>query len=337
MTITSTAAEQFFSDVVSRGDRAFQYLEGLAEPSLRTEENEWRDFKGAAQLTGHFSPKAPASLKETNEKKIKEIWSEYLGAFGNSGGGVLIWGIDAPKRIAEATSLAVDANALAARLEELVFGSVDPPIQGVQVKPITKFDSDAGGFVVCLIPNSRFAPHSSKWAKREYYIRVQDGNQWCQPALLKRLFYPQSSSALIPHLVLKAVRRDHDFMICLEGSIQIENGGLASAAEVCVKVSCKLGQQPSLYLDSKLWKEDKRRPQTYWCLTTLHPSQSVPFIQNLGISGYYSEWPSPDSPLEIQVDCYARDATPTQSIFEFNWGELKEAFESRSLIQRVGR
>lgn len=336
MTITSTAAEHFFSDVTSRGDRAFQYLEGLVEPSLHTEENEWRDFKVAAQLTGHFSPNAPASLKESNEKKIKEIWSEYLGAFGNSGGGVLLWGIDAPKRIAIATSLAVDANALAVRLEELVAGAVDPPIQGVRVRAITRSLSDSSGFVICLIPNSRFAPHSSKWAEKwEYYIRVQDGNQWCQPALLRRLFYPHSSAALVPHLCIQAERRQDD-AVALTGTVVIANQGLASAMEVCVEVTCSLGQLPIIYHDTKLWEEDRRRARTYWCRTTLHPNQSTPFILNLTMAGHFPNWPPENQALEIALNCYARDAEPAKAVFSLTWGDMKRAFELRKPIQRSG-
>lgn len=337
MTITSTAAEQFFSDVTSRGDQAFQYLEGLVEPRLRTEENEWRDFKGAAQLTSHFSPKAPASLKETNDKKIKEIWSECLGAFGNSGGGVLIWGIDAPKRIAIATSLAVDANALAVRLEELVVGAVDPPIQGVRVTAITRSLSDSSGFVICLIPNSRFAPHSSKWAEKwEYYIRVQDGNQWCQPALLRRLFFPLSEPVLVPLVKFGAVR-GNDGHLHLTGTIAIENQGLASAQELCIELELVFGQVPNPRVDSKLWKQYERSPNIYWTHKTLHPSQTIPFVSNLTCLGHWPDWPESNSLVQFSVKCYAHDSTPTESSFNFTWGELRLALESgNGMIQRVG-
>ena len=174
-------AELFFIEVKEQGSKAFAFLEGLADRNATTDENEWREFKEASSL----NLAAPE-----RKKQAQAIWSESLSAFANSGGGVLIWGIRAPSRIADGLSLAANAAAFADRLRDWVNDAADPPVLSVDILALPRSATQPEGFVVCCIPPSPLSPHRAKWAVREYYIRTQDGSHPCTTGTLRRLFYP---------------------------------------------------------------------------------------------------------------------------------------------------
>jgi hypothetical protein len=184
-------AELFFREFLQKEENAFSFLVGLADPAANTSENEWRDFMDAEWI----------AFRQDSDKEVRRIWSENLGAFANSGGGVLIWGIKAANKIATRLSLAKDAFALANRLEQIANDAVDPPALGVEVRAIPQRKDDRKGFVVCYVPESQFTPHRSVWAdKASFYIRFQDGNKPCPTATLRRMFYPHSSAFVVPLL-----------------------------------------------------------------------------------------------------------------------------------------
>src|SRR6266516_4392731 len=93
MPIYPSRASLFFEQITDLGSQAFAYLDGVAKKSVSTDENEWREFKGAGFITGFLTSLGNQKGKIEADRKIKEIWSESLGAFANSGGGILIWGI----------------------------------------------------------------------------------------------------------------------------------------------------------------------------------------------------------------------------------------------------
>ena len=169
MTVTGSGAEGFFDNLVAKGDTAFAFLESFAKSG--TDENEWRDFKEAGWYDAPVPTGATAAdEKQARDAKLKSTWSECIGAFANSGGGVLIWGVKAPNRKAIKASIASDARSLAERLQQLVNDAVDPPAAGIRIVAITKNPDDPAGFVICYVPASKFGPHASRWAKHDHYF-----------------------------------------------------------------------------------------------------------------------------------------------------------------------
>ena len=81
-------AEGLFAQIMRRApvDRAI-FLRKMVRSNPPTSEEEWLDFK-----SGLHGP--PAKLEPLGDDKIKEIWSTALAGFANTGGGVLIWGIE---------------------------------------------------------------------------------------------------------------------------------------------------------------------------------------------------------------------------------------------------
>ena len=337
-------AELFFRGLFSNRSSAFKRLSDLV--SKKAEENEWRDFKDAKFIDDPLPPEAPDNGKTRREEEkrrkdsVKKLWSENLSAFANTGGGVLIWGIDAPQRFAEKPSLAGDAHALAARLIELQNDAVDPPVQGVEVRAVTKGKSKEG-FVVCYIPESAFSPHRSLLIERDYYMRTGDSNRSIPAALLRRMFYPQLTPWLVPTVAAKLIKaeptgevssfHERDGLLHLEVRVTVINRGNASAQDASImfwtEAHCRLCEG----LPNDLW-EVVRHHEAQWqnCKKTIHPDQTVPLIDYLTNS---SGFEAPDDDMEFKLG-FKLFAPAFVSEAVFTGAELKKSLDDKQWICR---
>ncbi|WP_395734881.1 helix-turn-helix domain-containing protein [Prosthecobacter sp.] len=306
----SFSAKEFFHQILAYKAGSFAFLEQLSQPESKAEEHEWMDFKGAKQITSHYSAQILGAAQKSNEEHILEIWSEYLGAFANSGGGLLIWGIDAPKRFPKGLSLVKDVNRLRERLLSTALDVVDPPIQGIAVEAIPQNPESLEGLVVCLIPPSKFAPHRSKKAVREYYIRSQDSNVNCQTAVLRRLFYPLSFPLLEPRMELWLGKNDYNETLHLQGSVHLENKGNSTASDVYVKYAgpCDLS------LNVEEWIEGSRNSKEYYAKRPIHPGLELALARNLSMRAPIN--PLEERKISIQFALYAKDSSPMHWMFE---------------------
>jgi hypothetical protein len=220
----SSLAGKYF-DQIAGASTPYTELCSLVGSSPPTFENEWRDFKTADRL---------------NDDKLKETWSRALSGFANSGGGVLIFGIDARKDkatgidYASGLALAPSPHRLKSRLLELHAFATEPPIQGVQVESYTEGGKDGPGFVVCFVPESADRPHRAEYCQRQFFIRA--GDDFCIPSvsLLRILFYPHSRSRVTPYLRIKTPLNDPRFKAIV--GFWVENTGTATATDVFVQI-----------------------------------------------------------------------------------------------------
>lgn len=336
-------AQLFFDKIVKNPAQAFQWLEDLV--SEGADENQWRDFKEAGFIDAPLPlPDAEGGKARREEERrrdddVKRTWSENLSAFANAGGGLLIWGIHAPKRRAEKPSLTTDAAKLADRLSELQNNAVDPPIVGVELCAVTR-PSAKEGFVVCLIPDSSHLPHRALWAEREYYMRVGDSNLSVPTAILRRMFYPQSTPCLIPKVKarLTIAKREpgaatsflhvRDDLYHLELSTSLHNCGTASASGVCVEmtadVGCKLQLGP---LQSTDWSVTGGARNRYDCRIAIHPGQTVEHISYM-TSPQGFDAPSDGAEFRIAFNLFAHHSPQMVAAVVFTGAELKLALEN---------
>jgi schlafen family protein len=299
-------ASIFFDEV--RGKKAYAVLEKLARPTSQTEENEWRDFKNGGFVglpkTDEFDP----------NRKIKEIWSKNLGAFSNSGGGVLIWGIKAPNRMADGIDLVPDADAFANQLKDLTRDATDPPVLGVEIRAVRRISSPSG-FVVCYVPSSEYLPHRSAWANREYYIRAQDGNISVPTAVLRRMFYPQRTPFLVPAASAAIIGPGGN----LEMTVDLINRGTASAESVFVHFSSG-GFFCKTYLHQN-WKEaDIGSVQDFTSDCPIHPDLPVRLFNNCA-----GKIDRAVEVLTFRFKIFARDASSLLFEVSFTTDELRMA------------
>jgi hypothetical protein len=321
-------ASVFFQKIISLGSSAFDYLSEIANKSADTKENEWREFKSGGFIGA--SPKSGAAGRGSfnPEQKVKAIWSECLGAFANSGGGVLIWGIKAPNKVAEGVDLVSDAPALEGRLKELASDAVDPPgLGGGVLAVIGKFGKR--GFVACHVPPSDHSPHRSIWGDREYYLRTQDGNRPIPTAILRRMFYPQASPILFP--VAKArIPKGDDGWHHFEMSVDLRNRGLASAEKVAVQLSSNHGFLP--HPDSHNWTYDGT---VFRGTLTIHPDQTVRWLHNC--TNDVRNWQEDGLVIAFTFRIFSRNAPATAFELSFDGSELLATVGANRPIEREAK
>jgi hypothetical protein len=330
MALSVSNASVFFEKIIGLGNDAFRFLSELAEKSEKTEENEWREFK-AGGFIGVVPTSGASGKKAFNpDQKVKAIWSESLGAFANSGGGVLIWGIKAPNRVAEGVDFVADARGLEVRLKDLTSDALDPPALGVEVLAVTaEPDSTGFGFVVCHIPASDHSPHRSVWGAREYYLRTQDGNRPMPTAVLRRIFYPQTSPVLFPIARAEIVRGD-DGWYHFQMSIDLKNRGLASGEDVAIQLSSNRGFKP--HHDGHNWTPDG---STFRSTTIIHPEQTVRWLHNC--TNDVRNWQEEGLAISFNIRIFAKNAPANAFELSFTGAELVKMIGFKGPIEREAK
>jgi len=217
--------EDWFRDLQAQSNQA-AFLKSLVNSTPPTFEDEHLDFKGADKLT---------------DTDIKRLWSKSLSGFGNTAGGVLVWGIDARKDnatgvdCASGLSLVPDPPVLLSRLKELQHQACDPPVQGVEYLHCVDPADKGPGFVVCFVPESPFKPHRAELCKKSFFIRVGDSFVEPNVAILRSMFYPHTHSWLwVEMAVTTCVEDQRGYSVAIEA--RIHNTGTATASNVLVVV-----------------------------------------------------------------------------------------------------
>jgi Putative DNA-binding domain len=317
MPATPSRASIFFQKIEDLGSSAaYDHVANLGKKSSQTEENEWREFKQGGFLRALNGPSV--KHRQETDRQLKAIWSECLGAFANSAGGILIWGIKAPRKIADGIDLVPDPKALQDRLTVLASDAVDPPILGVQVVALTVKTSPSG-FVVCYIPQSDFPPHRSLWAQREYYFRTQDGNRPMPTAVLRRMFYPQNFPMVVP--VAKAfIALGGDESFHLQMSIDLNNRGSASAEDIAIHFM-PVDQRCETWYDTNKWSRDARPDGFYFRgHTTIHPDETFPWLRNC--TSDIRNWKEEGKMLMFKFRIFARNTAARSFVLSFSAAEL---------------
>jgi hypothetical protein len=225
-------ARSFYQRFLEAPD-AVAFLEGLVNANPPTVETEWLEFKMYPQ----------EGNDQKDEQKIKEIWSVILSAFGNTQGGVLIWGIGAKKidkvDAAHSRPLVPSPDVLRTRLFELHHLATDPPLSGVEIEAVTVPNEGGRGFVVCFIPQGAFVPYRAEFNVRNYYIRVGDDAIVPNPVILRRLFYPQSLAKVEMRVILSSERQAYEGRMTdlWRYEVFVRNAGRATAHEVYILVN----------------------------------------------------------------------------------------------------
>lgn len=125
----------------------------------------------------HLEFKTVASSDLTN-KEDKKHFAKALSGFANSSGGLVVWGIEARKKNAQAPDCAVSKKEIDnvalfhSKLLEFTGQFVSPVVEGVKHKKIRT--QDGKGYVVTLIPESDSGPHMAKGGENRYWKRSGD-------------------------------------------------------------------------------------------------------------------------------------------------------------------
>jgi hypothetical protein len=265
---TPSLARDWFQGFLDALDKV-AFLRGLVNSDPLTFETEWLEFK-------------PYPYTNT-EDTIKEIWSKNLSAFGNTAGGVLVWGIGARKvrkvDAARSIQFVPDPDELRTRLYELHHQATDPPLPGIDVRAISDPGEGGKGFVVCSIPQGEFVPYRAEHSAKQYYVRVGDDSIVPHRVMLRRLFYPQSLARLEMSVVVMMERKiiQGIHVIIMKYEAYITNAGTASAddAHVVVLDNVKYDSGSGLY-SAVNWAKvaSGSNKNSFHSVTPIHPGFS---------------------------------------------------------------
>ena len=130
---------------------------------------------GQVREDDRFECKSAIFLTEAKRKhELKEELAKQVSAFSNSGGGILVFGINGKTRALEPCEDKVGNQPMSDFLDQLIEISVDQPIRSFRVHRVP-FDGDTSkGIYLIDIWDSPAAPHQAK-DERQYYYR--SGNQ----------------------------------------------------------------------------------------------------------------------------------------------------------------
>jgi hypothetical protein len=126
-----------------------------------------------AQESVHLDCKllGKAELADDDKRNL----ARAISGFANSEGGIILWGVEA-KRNNEGIDCVISSPGIAkvrlalSRLVELTPEAVDPPVDGVEHRAITR-RAASRGFLATLVPPSDGGPHMAKLGLNRYYKR----------------------------------------------------------------------------------------------------------------------------------------------------------------------
>ena len=157
--------------------------EDIFERIIKGGENEIDEFiitRESEELFLDFKRSADDGDGQRLHQKDRENLAKAISGFGNSEGGVIVWGVDCSKTensadVAHAKYPIHNVKRFKSWLEGAVSGCTMPPHGGVQHHCIT--NDKGNGFVITYIPKSIHAPHQALVGKQYFYIRA--GSSFC--------------------------------------------------------------------------------------------------------------------------------------------------------------
>lgn len=223
-------AEDLFANLRAKGETE---IDRLIEE--RQSENLWLDFKRSADNG------AGRKLHENDWKNL----SKAISGFGNSEGGIIVWGVDCSDDSVmgdvPAKKVPIEnPQRLASWLESAVSACTVPPHRGVESLPIPSYRSSSKGYVATLVPFSNLAPHQAvkPVGSLQYYIRAGSAFVPTPHAVLAGLFgrRPQPKVFQIYEATAKIGSRASKPSIEVEGSMHLFNEGPAIARNVFASI-----------------------------------------------------------------------------------------------------
>lgn len=211
-------AEDIFNRIEDKGQRAIDEF-----ILIRKSEELFLEFKRSSD---HGQGKR---LSDTDRNNL----AKAVSGFGNSEGGVIVWGVDCSQDldyadVAKAKFPIQNVRRFVSWLEAAISGCTVPPHPGVRNHPVP-IDEKGNGFVVTYIPKSNHAPHQVV-GSLQYYLRAG------------------SSFSPIPHGILAGMfgRRPQPSLyhkFCVNPAEDIADTGIQHPAKVIgsSKIKCQMG------------------------------------------------------------------------------------------------
>jgi len=250
-------AEEIFEKLKRDGESAIdRFIE------IRQAESFYLDFKRSED-----GGRGPKKLTE----KDQNHFAKAISGFGNSEGGVLVWGVSASKDVdyadvAKAKIPIENVARFVGWLNETVSTRTVPPHTSVQSHGI-----DIGGnrgFVVTLIPKSERAPHQAI-PEEKYYLRAGSSFRTVPHAVLAGMFGRRPQATLGEQYGIKAIKiseanggRVSELEVSLE--FRIYNQGPVTARELFSDIRVSVPDESRIYFANINEEWISRKVSPHW-------------------------------------------------------------------------
>ena len=167
----------------------------------------------------------------------RRVIAKAACGFANATGGVIVIGVKASGAgantpdVVRALTPVDDRHAVASSTLEIILQSVEPGIEGIQIKTIADGKSKTSGFVLVFVPASDGAPRRSKIDWR-FYVRVASGTLPMELFQIEERFGRRPNPRLSLHIEISNMMMDppgHDGGALRNLTIGIKNGGRGMA------------------------------------------------------------------------------------------------------------
>lgn len=208
--------------------------------------NDFIENREAETLFLDFKRSSSDGIGKKLHQNDRSNLARSISGFGNSEGGVIVWGVDCREGedyadVAKAKFPLKDAQKFASWLEGAISSSTIPPHATVRNKAILINDGPSG-FVVTYIPKSDHAPHqviSRGKGQNQYFIRAGSDFLPTPHAVLSGMFgrRPQPS---VFHMFLEGFPKivtTTPLKIKTELGLQLANGGQGIASDIFMNVN----------------------------------------------------------------------------------------------------
>jgi hypothetical protein len=238
---------------MGRAEELFQHIRtgGTAEiQRMITEavtEELFLDYKQAA--TTSFSKLDPSDRKNL---------AKAISGFGNSDGGIIVWGVDCPQAGVPRSAPVGDPVAFKSLIEDAVGGVTLPAHGGVENEALQL--PHGTGYVVTHIPAGLNVPYRTlvKGEKEEYYIRAGSSFMPTPHAVLAGLFGRAPHSILEIEIVYEGFNNPGGVnpRLQLRFPVALRNNGrgLARGVFVCIDTEAPTGCSFSHPIDRDKWQ-----------------------------------------------------------------------------------
>ena len=171
-------------------ERAYDIFEKITKGGIESI-NGFIITRKSEELFIDFKRSADDGKGFTLNNKDRENLSKAISGFGNSEGGILIWGVDCSKctdnaDVANAKVPIQNAQRFLSWIENVISGCTIPPHTEVRNALILENGTD-DGYIVTYIPKSNNSPHQVVGSSR-YYIRAGSNFVPTPHAVLAGLF-----------------------------------------------------------------------------------------------------------------------------------------------------
>jgi hypothetical protein len=124
---------------------------------------------------------------------LRDEWTRVICGFANTDGGVLVWGVDAPKEVPRNSCPFPDVEKVREKLEAWKTSATDKAVQGVESFAFPSPVDPSLGYIISYIPSGRNKPYRAEHDLKNYFYRAEHSFDVMSPLRLKELFYPQYS------------------------------------------------------------------------------------------------------------------------------------------------